>query len=137
MEKEFKNNTAFIIPYILDVNTICTTSCLKFTDMQNEGENMYVNMYFKPVSKQQYFWLLSKARENASYFNNFQQNIDGNIYTVIRFSVKDNLLWLVNMLSSMKYKDFDKTTIITAVLFWKEYTYKIIEKEETRAARDE
>lgn len=105
--------------------------------MQNEGEDVYVNMYFKPVSKQQYFWLLGKARENASYFNNFQQNIDGNIYTVIRFSVKDNLLWLVNMLSSMKYKDFDKTTIITAVLFWKEYTYKIIEKEETRAARDE
>lgn len=90
-------------------------------------------MYYQPKSKQQYFWLLSKARENGSYFNNFQQNINGNIYTVIKFSVKNNLSWLVNMLSNMKYKDFDKTVIITAVLFWKEHIYKILEKEETRA----
>ena len=131
MEIEFKKNTAFIIPYILDKNTICTSNCLRFIDIESIGNDVYIDIYYQPKSKQQYFWLLSKARENVSYFNNFQSNINGNVYTTVRFSVKENLLWLVKMLSSMKYKNFDKTTIITAVLFWKEHIYKILEKEET------
>lgn len=137
LEKEFKDNTAFIIPYILDKNTICNTDCLKTAQLYIEGDDIYLDMYFQPKSKQQYYWLLNKAHENASYFNNFQSNISGNIYTTVRFSVLDNLKWIVNMLSNIDYKDIDKTVIITAVLFWKENIYKILEKEETRAARDE
>lgn len=133
----FKHNSAFILPYILDENVICTTPCLKSVDVEELGEDMYINMYFSPKSKQQYYWLLNRARENVSYFNTYQSNVDGNIYTVIVFSIPKNLQWAAKMMMNTKYKDLDKTSIITAVLFWKQYIYKILEKEETRAARDE
>lgn len=136
-EKDFRNNTAFIIPYILDDNCICVDDCLKWTDLDVFGNNMFIDMYYVPKSKRQYLWLLSKARENVSYFNSFQKNVEGNIYTVMRFYIKDNLKWVVNMLHNIKYEDVNKTCIVTAVLFWKEFAYKIIGKEETRAARDE
>jgi len=134
---QLKHNSAFILPYILDDNVICTTPCLKSVDVEEIGEDMYIDMYFIPKSKQQYYWLLNRARENVSYFNTYQSNIDGNVYTVIKFSVPKNLQWMVKMIMNTDYNKFDKTTIITAVLFWKQFIYKIIEKEETRAARDE
>lgn len=134
---QFKHNSAFILPYVLDENVICTTPCLKSVDVEELGNDMYINMYFTPNSKQQYYWLLNRARENASYINNFQSNIDGNIYTVVVFSIPSNIQWAAKMIMNTDYSKLDKTNIITAVLFWKQYIYKIIEKEETRAARDE
>ena len=135
-DAQFINNTAFIIPYILDDNCICITDCLRQVDVKFEVNAAYIKLYYKPKSKQQYFWLLGKARENASYFNNYQENVDGDVYTVLSFSVNKNLLWLVKMLYNIQYKDIDKSTIVAAIIFWKEHIHKIIEKEETRAARE-
>lgn len=135
-ERDNKNNIAFILPFVLSSRSICMTDCFRTSDIEYIGEDIFIKLYYQPKSKQQYFWLLKASQENEAYFNSFQENLEGNVYTVVKFLVPKNLHWIVNMLTKTQYKNISKRVILTAVLFWKDYIYKIIENEETLAARE-
>lgn len=67
-KEKFKNNSIFVVPYIITNRELLTTNALYSSEIVTVGEKKYIRLLYNPISVVQRYWIY-KQSESEYYFD--------------------------------------------------------------------
>lgn len=125
-KEKFKNNSIFVVPYIITNRELLTTNALYSSEIVTVGEKKYIRLLYNPISVAQRYWIY-KQSESEYYFDS-KVDVESNskVFLEVLYEIPKAKKAEVSCIEQGGFDILTKQNVVDNAIYWGYYSPEVL-----------
>lgn len=125
-KEKFKNNSIFVVPYIITNRELLTTNALYSSEIVTVGEKKYIRLLYNPISVAQRYWIC-KQSESEYYFDS-KVDVESNskVLLEVLYEIPKAKKAEVSCIEQCGFDILTKQNVVDNAIYWGYYSPEVL-----------
>lgn len=117
-KEKFKNNSIYIIPYIVTNRDLLITSALCLSEIVTVGERKYLRLLYNPSSIAQRFWLYKQSEYEYYFDSKIDVEVDKKVLLEVLYAIPNAKKAEVSCIEQGGFDILTKQNVVDNAIYW-------------------
>lgn len=125
-KEKFKNNSIFIIPYIITNKELLTTNALYSSEIVTVGEKKYIRLLYNPTSVAQRYWIYKQSEYEYYFDSNVDVEADNKVLLEVLYEIPKAKKAEMSCIEQGGFDILTKQNVVDNAIYWGYYSQEVL-----------
>lgn len=125
-KEKFKNNSIFIIPYIITNRELLITNALYSAEIVTVGERKYLRLLYNPSSTIQRYWLYKQSEYEYYFDSKIDVEADNKVLLEVLYAIPNAKKAEMTCIEQEGFDILTKQNVVDNAIYWGYYCPEVL-----------
>lgn len=117
-KEKFKNNSIYVVPYIITNKGLLTTPALYSAEIVTVGERKYLRLLYNPSSTAQRYWLYKQSEYEYYFDSKIDVEVDKKVLLEVLYMIPNAKKAEVSCIEQGGFDILTKQNVVDNAIYW-------------------
>ena len=125
-KEKFKNNSIFIIPYIITNKELLTTNALYSSEIVTVGEKKYIRLLYNPISVAQRYWIYKQSEYEYYFDSKVDVEANNKVLLEVLYEIPKAKKAEMSCIEQGGFDILTKQNVVDNAIYWGYYSPEVL-----------